>query len=128
MTRWVAVMLVTMALAGCRGPGGTPVIPATDLLTVSERAKGLLPGEAELTLATEADVHHVSRLSPEVVRTVEQFLKPCGRKSRIVAARPVGHHLLLWVCFPEVKDGGIDLIYSLEKKRVVGTFFGGERG
>jgi hypothetical protein len=36
--------------------------------------------------------------------------------------------VLLWVSFPKFADGGVDLIYSAEKGRIVGEFCGGYRG
>jgi len=68
----------------------------------------------------------VKNLDPAVTKTVEESLKPTT--VQISAARPIGNYLLLWVAFPNVVDGGVDLIFSVEKKRIVGTFCGGYRG
>jgi len=35
---------------------------------------------------------------------------------------------LLWISFPEIRDGGIDLIYSHKRDKIVGTFLGVDRG
>ena len=51
-----------------------------------------------------------------------------GVKWQVSALREVDAHILLWLNFPEIMDGGVDIIYSKEKKAVVGTFLGGYRG
>ena len=87
-----------------------------------------LPDKATPTLANKTDMAFVTSVAPETIKAVEEFLKPTGRKIQIVAARPMGDYLLLWVGFQEVTDGGVDLIFSARKKKVVGTFCGGYRG
>jgi hypothetical protein len=119
-----------LAMAGCQKANVTveEAIRPEDALTDSARTELHLPIEGDLTLAKLADVEFVNSLSSDTVNAVESFLKPSGGKILIVAARPVGNYILLWGAVPEVSDGGVDLIFSLEKKRVVGTFLGGYRG
>jgi hypothetical protein len=40
----------------------------------------------------------------------------------------VGEYVLLWIAFPEICDGGIDLIFSVKDMEIVGTFLGGYLG
>ena len=100
----------------------------TETLEDAARKKLKLPLKDKLTLATEEDVTFVKELSPKTVKAVEKYLKQSGEEITIVAARPVGKHLLLWVAYPKVLDGGIDLIWSTEDQKCVGTFLGGYRG
>ncbi len=124
------IVLAVIALAGCQKDTAcvpSPIVPA-DLLSDNARAQLHLPAKGVPTLATAADMGHVRSLDAAVTRTVEGFLKPTGTAFQICAARPVGRYVLLWVSFPKVADGGVDLIYSVEKGRIVGEFCGGYRG
>ncbi len=124
------IVLAVIALAGCQKDTAcvpSPIAPA-DLLSDNARAQLHLPAKGVLTLATAADVEYVSSLDTAVTKTVEGFLRPTGSVFQIGAARPVGRYVLLWVSFPRVADGGVDLIYSVEKGRIVGEFCGGYRG
>ncbi len=125
---WITILAVIVM--GCQKADVSveEAIRPEDALTDSVRTELHLPLKGDLTLAKPADTEFVMGLSPDTVNAVESFLKPAGRKTRIVAARPIGNYILLWVAFPEVADGGVDLIFSLEKKRVVGAFLGGYRG
>lgn len=128
--RTVVLLLVIAALSGCqpRRLADSASIPVEDALSDVARAELHLPSQTDLTLANKADMEFVKNLSPETIRAVEKALKPAGEKVSIVAARPVGNYLLLWVSFPEVADGGVDLLWSVEKNKAVGTFCGGYRG
>ncbi len=130
MNRYWIRILAVIVMAGCQKADVSvdEAIRPEDALTDSVRTELHLPLKGDLTLAKPADTEFVMGLSPDTVNAVESFLKPTGRKTRVVAARPIGNYILLWVSFPAVADGGVDLIYSLEKKRVVGTFLGGYRG
>ena len=79
-------------------------------------------------MATAADTEYVRSLDTAVTKTVEDFFRPTGTAFQICAARPIGRYVLLWVSFPKVADGGVDLIYSAEKRKIVGEFLGGYRG
>jgi hypothetical protein len=129
MRCWI-ITLAMLAMAGCQKANVAvkEAIRPEDVLTDSARIELHLPLKGDLTLARPADAEFAKGLSPDTVKAVELFLKPVERKHHIVAARLIGNHILLWVAFPEVADGGVDLIFSLEKKRVVGTFLGGYLG
>ena len=124
------MMLAVIALAGCQKDTAcvlSPIAPA-DLLSDSARAQLHLPAKSVLTLATAADMEYARSLDAAVTKTVEDFLKPTGTAFQICAARLVGRYVLLWVSFPKFADGGVDLIYSAEKRKIVGEFLGGYRG
>ncbi|MDF1852906.1 MAG: hypothetical protein P1U85_18860 [Verrucomicrobiales bacterium] len=97
-------------------------------LSASARKNLQLPLENQLTLATKADVEFVENVTPKTRRAVEKFLKPLSDKIVVSAARSVENHLLLWISFPEIADGGIDLIWAIPNEECVGTFLGGYRG
>jgi hypothetical protein len=130
MIRYWMITLMVLAMTGCQKANVSieEAIGPEAALTDSARAELHLPLKTDLTLATPADTEFVNSLTTDTVKAVEIFLKPVERTIRIAAARPIGNYLLLWVAFPEVADGGVDLIFSIEKKRVVGTFLGGYRG
>lgn len=119
--------LVMIAVSGCENDGSLPV-PPENALSASARDELKLPAEGELTLATKADMDFVAELTPATIKAVERYLKTTGETVVISAARPVGDYLLLWIAFPEVADGGIDLIWSVEKRKRAGDFLGGYRG
>lgn len=122
----IFVLAAMVVLAGCDRRELT--IAPEDTLSAAARAELGLPPADALTLATEADMASVAKLTPETVNAVRRFLGPAGTEITIVAARPVGSYLLLWVSFPKIADGGIDLIWSVEKQEPVGEFLGGYRG
>ena len=126
----VAIAGLFTVLSGCQKDNTSveTVIPPGDLLSDVARVELHLPAKSELTLAKDADIAFIKTLDPAVRTTVADILKPTGRDFQVIAARPVGKYLLLWVSFPKVADGGIDLIYSTEKKKIVGAFCGGYRG
>ena len=128
--RFLISTLVALVMAGCQKAhvSAEEAIRPEDALSDSARAEHHLPLKHVLTLAKPADTDFVKSLSPDTLKAIELFLEPDERKHQIVAARLIGNYILLWVAFPGVADGGVDLIYSLEKKRVVGTFLGGYRG
>lgn len=132
---WGAALGLLLALAACAlalmGPRRqTPPlpIPTAPELSARERAKAGLPPPGELVPAAPADVARAAQVGDDVRVALKAFLKPMNAKWKIVAARPVGDHLLLWIGFPEIRDGGIDLIYSKKSKAIVGRFSGGWRG
>lgn len=130
MMRYWVITLGVLVMAGCQKVDVLveKAIRPEDALTDSARTELHLPLNGDLILAKPIDREFVKSLSPDTVNAIESFLKPSGRKTQIVAARPIGNYILLWVAFPEVADGGVDLIFSLEKKRVVGIFLGGYSG
>ena len=128
--KYLMIILAVVAFSGCQKDTASvePAIPPEDLLSDIARAELHLPEKSALTLARASDIEYVKSLDTAVNKTVEDFLKPTGRAFQISAARPVGKYLLLWISFPEVVDGGVDLIYSAEKRKIVGEFCGGYYG
>lgn len=97
-------------------------------LSAEERTRLGLPQEGKLVLATPADVAYVKSVGDDVLSVLSEFFGPKTAKWQIVAARPVGDCLLLWVGFPGIADGGIDLIYSKKVNGIIGGFSGGIYG
>jgi hypothetical protein len=126
MRNFIAV-LVILLVSGC-GDDSAPSYPPENTLSASERVELGLPPEGELTLATEVDRDFVAKLSPDTIRAVERYFKSAGEDAMISAARPAGEYLLLWIGFSEVVDGGMDVIWSVEDQKCLGTFLGGYRG
>lgn len=124
------ILLTVIAVTGCHRASVSieSTLCPEDLLTDQTRIELHLPAKTELTLANKTDMEYVQNLAPETIKVIEMFLKPTGSKFQINAARPIGDHLLLWIGFPEVADGGVDLIFSIGKNKVVDTFCGGYRG
>jgi len=122
------VVVTAMVFAGCtQGLRVGEVPPPTkEFLSDAARKELQLPSPGEPTTANATDMKYVGSIGNDVRQTVEDFLKPSKVKASIYAARPVGAYLLLWVSFaPTVMDGGTELIYSVEKKKIVGYFNGG---
>jgi LysM repeat protein len=108
------------ATEGARAPESPAGAPAV----------GRLPRPDELTLAKPEDTARTATVANDVRDIVQKHLareRP-GVEWRIEAARPVEGHLLLWISFPKIMDGGIDLVYSTEQRKIVGAFLGGYRG
>ena len=131
MLRSLVFLCASILISGCvpASPGGsTPASASADFLLPAERARLHLPVEGEITLAAPKDWKAVKDLPPEAKEAVHAFLEKQSVEWLITAARPMGDHWLLWITFPKIADGGIDLIYSAEKKKIVGEFLGGWRG
>ena len=86
-----------------------------------------LPLNGQLTLATKADVKNGRTVSEDIKKAVSALV-PKKTKWGICAARDTGAHVLLWIGYPEIMDGGDFLIYSKKGKRIIGSFHGGELG
>jgi hypothetical protein len=127
MMKILLLAMVMIAASGCENESSQS-FPPENSLSASARNELNLPPEDELTLATKVDMEFVAELTPETIKAVDLYLKPIQEKIVISAARPVGEYLLLWIGFSEVYDGGIDLIWSVEKQECVGSFLGGYRG
>jgi hypothetical protein len=127
MRRLAAVLAAGVVLMGCTGSSPTDAGRAA-FLSDTERARLHLPAVRELTRAKADDVAHVAAVPQEARDAVAKFLKPCSVEWQTTAARSVGEYWLLWISFPKIADGGVDLIYSVEKKTIVGEFLGGYRG
>jgi hypothetical protein len=108
----------------------TSAAKAEKALTADERKAAGLPLEGILTLAQPGDTAATVSVPPKVQTAVAAYIKAHHRDAefRICAARPVGKFLLVWIDFPKIMDGGVDLIYSLDDDCVVGNFMGGIRG
>jgi hypothetical protein len=89
-----------------------------------------VPSPEVLTLTTQADIAAAANAASDaaISDAVTEYLGPGAPRWRIVAARNVGDFVLLWIAFPEVADGGIDLVYSTPDHRVKWQFKGGVRG
>ncbi len=107
-------------------------------LSEEERAKLGLPSAqagdiSKVPQPSEQDEEFVASLTPEVYDAVDEYVKTARNldfksKGKIHAAKMIGNFYLLWISQPDVFDGGFELIYSVEKKRIVGSFFAGYKG
>ncbi|NLI76524.1 MAG: hypothetical protein GX442_08785 [Candidatus Riflebacteria bacterium] len=82
---------------------------------------------------TPEDEALAASLPAEVFGAIDEYVKTRRQEifhsaGNVTAAHRIGDHLLLWVHEPGVMDGGFELIYSEEKRRIVGTFFTGYKG
>jgi hypothetical protein len=89
-----------------------------------------IPAEDVLTLAIPADMDAAAEAAsdPALQKAVREHLGGAAPRWQIVAARPVGDYVLLWISFPEIADGGVDLVYSRKERRIGWSFKGGELG
>jgi hypothetical protein len=126
-TSLLLVTLLAMSLAGCEGPqtAATPRVPAASSPRPSE-----IPPEDVLTLATKADLDAAEEAAsdPALQKAIREHLGGDAPQWQIVAARPLGDYVLLWISFPEIADGGADLVYSRKEQRIGWSFKGGELG
>lgn len=121
------------ALSACDKPSPPPVPPPAT--TVAPYRPAEVPAEGVLTLATPADIARAPAFvsNPAIQKAIKDFIatdhlyKPTDPWT-LNAARPVGDYVLLWISFPKIADGGIDLIYSTKDHRIYWTFLGGIRG
>jgi LysM repeat protein len=113
-----------------RPPQDAPEGPRAPQPPAGASAPGRLPRPDELTLARAEDTARAASIPAEVREAVREHLARThpAVEWRIDAARPVEGHLLLWISFPKIVDGGIDVVYSAEQRKIVGTFLGGYRG
>jgi hypothetical protein len=131
MARYLAAILAGIVVLGCAGQSANSNNVASsrdDFLSDDARAQLHLPAKGELTLAKKDDTARIEALPPEVADAVGEYLDSQSVEWCIVAARPVGKYWLLWISFPKIMDGGVDLIYSQERNKIVGEFLGGWRG
>lgn len=126
-TSSLVVLAATLLVLACGCGHGAATLPE---LNEQQRANARLPASTTLTLATETDISNATIASATVKDAVEHYLSIRGKHAawKIGAARVVGEYMLLWIGFPEVLDGGIDLIYSSKEQGIVGTFLGDLRG
>jgi len=128
MARGLFTLIAALALlvGACDKPK-----PAWQYPTPSPATRpAAVPSPDVLTLATEADVAAAAKAAsdPAISKAVAEYLGPGAPRWQIFAARDVGECVLLWVGFPKVADGGIDLVYSKLDRRVKWQFRGAERG
>lgn len=124
--RFILVTLTALALSACDKPqAGTAPIPAAS----SPRPSGI-PAAGALTLATGADMKTAAQVAsdPAIQKAVGVFLGSSAARWKLVAARPIGNCILLWISFPDIADGGTDLVYSTTEQRIGWEFSGGYRG
>ncbi|HEX2224815.1 MAG TPA: hypothetical protein VHN15_11475 [Thermoanaerobaculia bacterium] len=111
------LVLLAMTLAGCEGPQktGTPRVPPASSPRPAE-----IPAEDLLTLATTADMAaaHEAASDPAIEKAVREYLGSDAPRWQIVAARPIGDYVLLWIGFTEMADGGSGLVYSRRERRI----------
>ena len=121
----LSIVLGLATLAGCDKSNGV----ASSAVSPTTHPAGVPPAHV-LTLATSDDIETANKFEDD--RGIKQALAQYPASSRhswkIVAARDVGEHVLLWLAFPAVADGGADVVYSKKERRIVGEFKGGERG
>ena len=123
----VAVMAAFVAACVISCSHESPNEPVS-AISQEERAAAGLPLPDQLTLATKEDIGSVPSVGKEVHAAVRAYLEPREVEWKLTAAREVGDYVLLWIAFPKIADGGVDLIYSIKAKCIVGTFLGGYRG
>ncbi|MEO8670624.1 MAG: alpha/beta hydrolase [Tahibacter sp.] len=95
----------------------------------ADRPPGI-PAEDALTRANAADIAAATRWAgdPQLQRAIQMRLGDGSPRWSIAAAREQGDYVLLWIRFPDVDDGGIDLVYTKSQQRIGWEFNGGERG
>jgi hypothetical protein len=118
------LLLMAMTVAGC-GRQATEPAAATQSTRPAE-----IPAPGVLTLATRADMDAAAGIAsdPAIQKAIGDRVGGSAQRWQIVAARPVGDYVLLWVSFPDVADGGVDLVYSKKERCIGWDFTGGMRG
>lgn len=127
-TRHLISLLAALALIGCEKPrGGSWRYPAAPASTTRPAE---IPPDGVSTLATAADMAASAQWAadPAVKKAVADHLGSSAPRWQIGAARRVGDYVLLWIGFPDVMDGGIDLVYSIKEQRIGWHFQGGPLG
>jgi hypothetical protein len=121
-----AVAALAILLAGCDRPKPAWHYPAPSAAT----RPAAVPPSSILTPATKADIAAApaAAADPAISAAVNDHLGPGAPRWHISAARDIGDYVLLWIGFPDVADGGIDLVYSKRDHRVRWHFLGGIRG
>jgi hypothetical protein len=126
MSRATFLLFALLTACACdrRGPTAAPP-PAPPAPRPAE-----IPAAGVLTPATPADLRAAAGAAsdPAIRQAVRDYLGPSAPRWEVIAARPVGDYVLLWVNFPEIDDDGIDLVYSKKDRRVGWQFTGGLRG
>ena len=96
-------------------------------MSSAERKRLGLPLSGELTLATQEDMNSASLVDTDTRNAISRCI-PNNIKWRVFAHRDTGQFVLLWIHFPDIMDGGIDLVYSKKSKGIICSFLGGYRG
>lgn len=120
------VAAFSLGIAGCDKAEPSWQYPSA---SASTRPSAILSLDA-LTLATQADIDAAATAAsdPPLSKAVSDYLGPGAPRWHLAAARDIGDYVLLWVGFPEVTDGGMDLVYAKAERRVKWHFKGGHRG
>src|SRR5687768_5841775 len=115
-----------IVVGACEKPQAKWQYPAPSAAT---RPASVPPSDI-LTLATQADMNAAAKSSsdPAISKAVGAYLGPGAPRWPVAAARDVGDYVLLWIGFPDIADGGIDVIYSKPDQRIEWQFKGGVRG
>src|SRR4051812_47379207 len=112
MAREVLTLIaaLTLAVVGCDKPQATWQNPTPSATT----RPAAVPSPNVLTLATEADIAAATKASsdPAISKAVSNHLGAGTPRWNVAAARDIGDYVLLWVGFPDIADGGIDLVFS----------------
>lgn len=124
------LLLAVFCIVGCAEQLRVGELPPAndDFLSDTARQELQLPARDVPVRSNDADAKYVATLTPEVQKTLDDFFRASEVKPRISAARRVGAYLLLWASFwpTSARDiGPACLIYSVEKKKVVGYFCSG---
>ena len=96
-------------------------------ISAREREDLGLPLPDQLTLATQEDMNNVNAIDADIRQAISLCI-PDNTKWQVYACRDTGQFMLLWIGFPDVMDGGIDLVYSKKTKSIICSFLGGYRG
>ncbi len=104
--------------------------PAAPRAATASSRPAEVPAAGVLTLATEEDMKEAAKFGadPLIQTAINDYLADPKRHWTLVAARPMDDYVLLWIAFPGIADGGIDLIYSKKEHRIGWEFKGGLRG
>lgn len=120
------IAAASLAIAGCQEPTSPWRYPTSPVTT----RPATVPASDALTLPTQTDIGMAAQAASDqsITKAVTDYLGSGAPRWNIVAARDIGDYVLLWLGFPEIADGGIDLVYSKPDQRVKWQFKGGERG
>jgi len=89
-----------------------------------------IPPPNVITRATQEDAAAAARAAsdPAISKAIKDYLGAGAPQWHVAAARDIGDYVLLWIGFPEIVDGGIDLVYSKQNRQVMWRFKGGILG
>ncbi len=123
---FLAVGAMLLSLAGCEKHKPSWHYPTSPSTT----RPASVPAANVLTPPTQEDMVHVAGAASDasIANAIRVHLGPATPPWQIVAARDIGEYVLLWIAFPGIADGGIDLVYSKSNGKIACHFTGGQRG